>query len=83
MEVVIFLVWLLLSGLCGAVANERGRSGLNWFLIAFLLTGPVIALVIVCSIDRKNDAAQDHRPRTEEDDHYARYGQRFGQGRGF
>ncbi len=55
----------------------RGRSGLNWFLIAFLLTGPVIALVILCSIERKNEAASDYRPRAEEQDHYARYGARF------
>lgn len=76
MEILWIIVWLVLSGICAAVARERGRSGLNWFLIAFLLTGPVIALVILCSIDRKNVAASDYRPRTEEEDHYPRYGAR-------
>jgi hypothetical protein len=76
MEVLWIIIWLVFSGACAAVARERGRSGLNWFLIALLLTGPVITLVILCSIDRKNVAAWD-RPRTDEEDHYARYGARF------
>jgi hypothetical protein len=57
MEVLWIIIWLVFSGACAAVARERGRSGLNWFLIALLLTGPVITLVILCSIDRKNVAA--------------------------
>ena len=81
MEVMWIIAWLVFSGICAAVASERGRSGLNWFLIALLLTGPVIALVILCSIDRKNFAASDDRPRTEEEDHYARYDSRVQQPR--
>jgi hypothetical protein len=76
MELAVILFWTILCGVCAAVAAGRGRSGLNWFLISFFLIGPVIALVIVCSIDRKGEPELP-AARTGEEDHYARNGARF------
>lgn len=63
MEVLFIMIYLVLSGVCAAVASGRGRSGMNWFLLS-LLIGPVIALVIVCVIQPLDEGRSDyHAPR--------------------
>lgn len=83
MEVLFIMIWLVLSGVCAAVASGRGRSGLNWFLLS-LLIGPVIALVIVCVIQPLGDGnGAAYAPRSETDDRNAGSANRMYRGLGY
>lgn len=40
------VIWLLFCGLVGFIAHNKGRSGVGWFLLAFLIS-PLIAGIAV------------------------------------
>ncbi len=44
--VLVFIIWACLALVVGAVANTRGRSGIDWFVLAFLIS-PLLALIFV------------------------------------
>ena len=43
MEVLILIVWIVLSGVAGAIAGNKGRSGVGFFLLSLILS-PLAAL---------------------------------------
>lgn len=43
------LLWLALAACVGAIASQRERSGLGWFVIA-LLASPVVAGLVLLAI---------------------------------
>jgi len=54
MEAVFFLMWFGLCVFTGAVASNKGRSFIGFFLLAIFIS-PIIALIIVlCVRDLKN-----------------------------
>lgn len=44
----ILFVWIICGVICTVIANNKGRSGLGWFLIGMLLGpfGIILALVV-------------------------------------
>jgi hypothetical protein len=42
----IFIVWLVFTGVVAAAAEARGRSGLGWFFVAFFLS-PLIGILLL------------------------------------
>jgi len=40
----LFLVWLVLSVLAGSIASHKGRSGVGFFFLAFLLS-PLVGII--------------------------------------
>lgn len=48
MMIFLFVVWVVVAITAAIVANNKGRSGLGWFLLCFLLTPlailPLLAL---------------------------------------
>lgn len=54
-----FLFWFVISIVVGAVASNKGRSGIGWFFISLLIT-PIISLIILLCIgdsDEKKEAS--------------------------
>lgn len=49
MEIV--LIWIVCAILVAVVANNRGRSGLGWFLLALIIS-PLLALIVVAVMSR-------------------------------
>lgn len=61
MGIAIVLVWLVGSSVCGYVAWQKGRSGLNWFILALLIS-PLLALIAVAALpERVARAAEPKR----------------------
>jgi hypothetical protein len=56
MEPVVFVGWLVLAGLCGFIANQRGRSGIAWGVAAVLMS-PVLAYLVLVAIPAQNGEA--------------------------
>ena len=68
MEIFIFLVfWGLLAWGVAALANSRGRSGIGFFLLSFLLS-PLLGLIVVLIMTDlvASEAAASLRRRDEE-----------------
>lgn len=42
----IFIVWLVLTGVVAAAAEARGRSGVGWFFVAFFVS-PLIGILLL------------------------------------
>ena len=64
MELVI--VWLLLAGGIGFLADSRGRSGFGFFLLSALLS-PLLGLIVVLVVSNlKEVEAQEHRRIADE-----------------
>jgi len=42
----ILIVWFIFCIIVGAIASNRGRSGIGWFFLAFLIS-PIISLILV------------------------------------
>ena len=51
----VILIWLVSSGLCGWLADKKGRRLSLWVVLG-LLTGPV-GVVILAALAPENDAA--------------------------
>jgi hypothetical protein len=45
-ELVILIVWVVVSIIVGVAAGSRGRNGIGWFLVAMCLS-PVLALLLL------------------------------------
>ena len=45
-ELVILIVWVIVSIIVGIAANARGRNGVGWFFVSILLS-PVLALLLL------------------------------------
>ncbi|WP_148287955.1 hypothetical protein [Rhodopseudomonas sp. B29] len=65
MIIVGIVVWLVLCFVIAAAAGNRGRSGFGWFLLAFLLS-PLIAAILLILLGPSAVAAQ--MVSTEKDD---------------
>lgn len=46
----IFITWFLLSVAVGILADNKGRSGIGWFLLSMILT-PVLGLIF-CAVSK-------------------------------
>ncbi|MGR4929281.1 hypothetical protein ACIPUD_21150 [Bradyrhizobium sp. CAR08] len=42
----LFILWIVLTGIVAAAAEARGRSGLGWFIVAFLLS-PLVGILLL------------------------------------
>jgi len=49
----LFVLWVLLSALCGVYANSKNRSGMGYTFLSLVLS-PVIGFVIVAIAGYKN-----------------------------
>ena len=45
-----FIWWALFGGLCGYIAQEKGRNVLGWFAIGCLLG--IFAVIAVCAVPK-------------------------------
>ena len=62
---ILFLGWLVLSIVTGAVASSRGRSGVGFTLIAFLLS-PLLAFIILLLLPNLAEQARVETLRAED-----------------
>lgn len=53
MELLILVVWFLLSFTVGYVAEQKGRSGPGWFFFAMVLS-PLFAILCVMALPERN-----------------------------
>jgi hypothetical protein len=53
----IILLWLATAALVGAIASNKGRSGIGWFILAVLfsplLAGIILAIVLLATPKRE------------------------------
>ena len=49
----LFVLWFGLCIAVGLLASKRGRSGIGWFLFAFILS-PILGFIFVLVLERKN-----------------------------
>lgn len=49
MEIVVLFVWIVGVGAVAFIANERGRSGVAWGVVAFLLS-PLFGYAVLVAI---------------------------------
>lgn len=63
----ILLAWVLFSVLISPIAQNRGRSGINWFLLAILISPLLALLFLLASKDLSS----------KEDENITLYKQRF------
>jgi len=54
-----FLIWLLLSVMVGFYANNKGRSGIIFFLISLFLT-PVLGIIIAVLFSSNVEKVEDN-----------------------
>ncbi|WP_315759339.1 hypothetical protein [Bradyrhizobium sp. SZCCHNRI2007] len=54
----ILLLWLFFAFVVGIAANNRGRSGLGWFLIACVIS-PLLAIVLVLALSNLRRERRD------------------------
>ena len=61
----VFLIWLLLAGFIGGIANHRGRSFWAFFFLSVLLS-PVLGLVVVLVMSDLKAEAEKERGRERQ-----------------
>lgn len=61
----LFLFWIVISVLVGVFASSKNRSGFGWGLLSLLIS-PVITLIIVALLPRKEQASQSLEDKLRE-----------------
>ena len=46
--IVYSILWIMFSGICGFIANEKGRSVGGWMVTGFFLG--IFALIAICAV---------------------------------
>ena len=54
MEILVF--WLVFAVIVGVIANNKGRSGIGWFLFSIVLS-PLLGLIVVLVLSPGTDRA--------------------------
>jgi hypothetical protein len=67
LEIILFLIWFLLSLGVAAIADTRGRSAFGYFLLSFFLSPLLGLIVVLISKDLAMEKARDIERRREED----------------
>jgi len=52
-------IWIVWFGLCiwvGVAANNKGRSGIGWAILAFIFSPLIVGVILACMKDLKVDA---------------------------
>lgn len=68
-----WVLWFVFSVLIGYGAKARGRDGLNWFLLALVLSPPIAFIALLAVPDKRRDAVlagtpDDDRERPAQSD---------------
>lgn len=73
MEIGFFFIWTLLAAGVSGLASSRGRSGVGFFLLSFLLS-PVLGLIVVLVTRNlvEEEAKETARRREEENREFDR-----------
>jgi len=56
----VFISWIALSFIVGVYANSRGRNGVVWGILAFLLS-PLLSWLILLAMGRPGPNADTHK----------------------
>ena len=59
MEPLIVFAWFFLCVIVGVAANTRGRSGVGWFLLSFLLLSPLLGGLLLLALPRHDGEGFD------------------------
>ena len=60
-----FVVWVLLSIFCGVWASSKGRSGVGFFFLSFLLS-PIIGFIAVTVAKRNEEVVEEKKIKSGE-----------------
>jgi len=64
------IIWLVICGVVGAFASNKGRSGFGWFLLAFLISpllgGLILAMTKDLSQERNIDQIKKDNEKLED-----------------
>jgi hypothetical protein len=62
----IVVIWILLCVVIAVAAGSRGRNGIGWFLLAFILS-PLVAGLLIIALPSRRLAMPSGQPRLESE----------------